>query len=171
MIPREVAATLRGGPGEGGVESYSGLGREASPSDDEADPSDAFVTWSKSTEIGDFVRDAARGREFAVVIEGAPREIRVGVPSFGDRTYYLRMRLRKRAKEIASMADTKKECDLAAERGAQRLAYAAFGGMVGWLGIVYYLTFRTDLGWDFMEPVTYLVGLFLFPLAQPREIC
>lgn len=152
-----TAAELRGGPGEGGVETYSGLGQDATHA---PEPSrDDFVRWSKSTEIGDFVRDAARGREFAVEIEGAPREIRVGVPSFGDRTYYLRMRLRKRAREIASMADIKRECDVAAENGAQRVAYAGFGGMVVWLGVVYYLTFRTDLGWDFMEPVTYLVGL------------
>lgn len=153
---KSSATELRGGPGEGGVEVYSGLGHE-SRDKDEGDK--RFVRWSKSTEIGDFVRDAARGREFAVEIEGAPREIRVGVPSFGDRTYYLRMRLRKKSREIASMADVKKECDLGAEAGAQRLAQAGFGGMVGWGAIVYYLTFMTDLGWDVMEPVTYLVGL------------
>lgn len=152
---RAAEASIRGGHGEGGVESYSGLGRLGAPSP----PDEEFVRWSKSTEIGDFVRDAARGREFAVEIEGAPRQIRVGVPSFGDRTYYLRMRLRKRAGEIAKMADVKRACDLAAESGAQRVAYAGFGGMVGWLGLVYYLTFKTDLGWDVMEPVTYLVGL------------
>ena len=152
----EAASALRGGPGEGGVESYSGLGRESTA---ESPATDTFVRWSKSTEIGDFVRDAARGKEFAVEIEGAPREIRVGVPSFGDRTYYLRMRLRKKSGEIVTMADIKKECDRLAELGAQRVAYAGFGGMVAWGGLVYYLTFMTELGWDVMEPVTYLVGL------------
>jgi hypothetical protein len=59
----DVKDALRGGPGEGGVESYSGLGRDGpteKPSDNE------FVRWSSSTEIGDFIRDAARGTEFAV---------------------------------------------------------------------------------------------------------
>ncbi|KAB8336992.1 hypothetical protein FH972_021296 [Carpinus fangiana] len=65
---------LRGAPGEGGVESYSGSGREAREEEEGDDPSEHFVRWSKSTEIGDFIRDAARGKEFAVEIEGAPRE-------------------------------------------------------------------------------------------------
>lgn len=143
-------------PGSGNVESYSGEGRE---SEDETPHDAKFVRWSKSTEIGDFVRDAARGKEFAVEIEGAPEEIRVGVPSFADRTYYLRMRLRKKSKEIAALADIKRECDQAAEVGAQRVAYAGFAGMTGWGLVVYYLTFKTELGWDVMEPVTYLVGL------------
>lgn len=46
-----------------------------------------FVRLSGSTEIGDFIRDAARGQEFAIEIEGAPNDVRVGVPSFNDRTY------------------------------------------------------------------------------------
>jgi hypothetical protein len=62
----EVKDALRGGPGEGGVETYSGLGRDG-PSEK---PSEGeFVRWSSSTEIGDFIRDAARGTEFAVSIE------------------------------------------------------------------------------------------------------
>lgn len=48
-----------------------------------------FVRWSKSTEIGAFIQDAARGKEFAVEIEGAS-QIRVGVPGFSERSYYLR---------------------------------------------------------------------------------
>jgi len=59
----EVTSALRGGPGEGGVESYSGLGQDAS-SEDASDGK--FVRWSSSTEIGDFIRDAARGTEFSV---------------------------------------------------------------------------------------------------------
>ncbi len=148
----EEARELRGGAGQGGVESYSGLGHEA-----KTDAKRRFVRWSSSTEIGDFIRDAARGREFAVEIEGAPKEIRVGVPSFNDRTHYLRTRLRKTSRKISNMASIKKECDIQAHKGAQRVAMGGFGVLLGWWGIVYLLTFQTELGWDTMEPVT--VGL------------
>ena len=147
----DEAASLRGGPGKGGVESYSGLGHEA-PADKQGERK--FVRWSSSTEIGDFIRDAARGQEFAVEIEGAPREIRVGVPSFNDRTYYLRMRLRKTSKKISDMAEVKELCDQLAHKGAQRVAMGGFGVLCGWWYLVYRLTFETDLGWDVMEPVT-----------------
>lgn len=134
-----------------------------------------FVRWSPSTEMGDFIRDAARGKEFSVEIEGAP-VIYVGVPSFNDRTYYLRMRLRKTAKKILEMADIKSECDRLAQKGAQRVAQGGFLGLVTWWGVVYYLTFKTDLGWDVMEPVTYLVGLsglmggYMWFLYHNREV-
>jgi hypothetical protein len=118
-----------------------------------------FVRWSPSTEIGDFIRDSARGKEFAVDIEGAPDTIYVGVPSFQDRTFYLRMRLRKVSRQIVELVDIKRDCDTLARQGAQRVAQGGFMGMVAWWGLVYYLTFKTDLGWDTMEPVTYLVGL------------
>jgi hypothetical protein len=141
------------------------------------DPDHAnFVRWSPSTEIGDFIRDAARGKEFAVDIEGAPEAIYVGVPSFSDRTYYLRMRLRKISKRISNMADVKQECDELAHRGAKQVARLGFGGLLGWWGAVYYCTFLTDLGWDVMEPVTYLVGLsgliggYLWFLYHNREV-
>jgi hypothetical protein len=147
----DEAVELRGGHGKGGVESYSGLGQDA-PAD--KDGKRKFVRWSSSTEVGDFIRDAARGQEFAVEIEGAPEDIRVGVPSFNDRTYYLRMRLRKTSKKISEMADIKKECDHLAHKGAQRVAMGGLGIVVGWWGLVYQLTFETDLGWDVMEPVT-----------------
>lgn len=146
------AAELRGGPGEGGVESYSGLGREQDSGEEGEER--RFVRWSSSTEIGDFIRDAARGKEFAVEIEGAPRDIRVGVPSFNDRTHYLRTRLRNTSRKIAEMADVKRECDIAAHKSAQRVAMGGFGVMIGWWYVVYWLTFETELGWDTMEPVT-----------------
>lgn len=148
---KEEADRLRGDVGQGGVESYSGLGREAPADKTEGRK---FVRWSSSTEIGDFIRDAARGKEFAVEIEGAPNDIRVGVPSFNDRTYYLRTRLRSTARNISSMADIKAECDRLAHKGAQRVAMAGFGILVGWWYLVYRLTFETELGWDVMEPVT-----------------
>lgn len=148
---KKEASDLRGGPGEGGVESYSGLGREGN-SQEGSDRK--FVRWSSSTEIGDFIRDAARGKEFAVEIEGASQNIHVGVPSFNDRTHYLRMRLRKTSRKIMEMAEVKRECDLAAHKGAQRVAMGGFGVLVGWWYLVYRLTFETELGWDTMEPVT-----------------
>ncbi|KAJ4359606.1 uncharacterized protein N0V89_000161 [Didymosphaeria variabile] len=169
----DEAAQLRGGPGKGGVESYSGLGHEAPATKEEERK---FVRWSSSTEIGDFIRDAARGQEFAVEIEGAPEHVRVGVPSFNDRTYYLRMRLRKLSKNIAGMAELKKECDHLAHKSAQRVAQAGFAGIIGWWLVVYHLTFQTELGWDVMEPVTYLVGLstliggYMWFLYHNREV-
>ena len=137
--------------GEGGVESYSGLGHEGPSAEDGPRK---FVRWSPSTEVGDFIRDAARGKEFAVEIEGAPHEIKVGVPSFNDRTHYLRLRLRKTASKIIDLAAIKKECDLLAHKGAQRVAMGGAAVLVGYWYVVYRLTFETDLGWDTMEPVT-----------------
>lgn len=134
-----------------------------------------FVRWSPSTEIGDFIRDAARGKEFAVDVEGAP-SIYVGVPSFADRTYYLRMRLRKTSHRILELADLKQECDNLAHRGAQRVARGGFLALVAYWGGVYYATFKSDLGWDVMEPVTYLIGLsgliggYMWFLYHNREV-
>ena len=135
-----------------------------------------FVRWSSSTEIGDFIRDAAHGKEFAVEIEGNTEEIRVAVPSFSDRTHYLRQRLRRISRKISAMASVKNECDKEAHRAAQRIAMGGFASLVSWWALVFYLTFKTDLGWDVMEPVTYLVGLsglmggYLFFLYHNREV-
>lgn len=176
--------------GEGGVESYSGLGHEGPSAEDRPRK---FVRWSSSTDVGDFIRDAARGKEFAVEIEGAPEEIRIGVPSFNDRTHYLRLRLRTTASKIVDLAAVKKECDLHAHKGAQRVAMGGAAVLVGYWYVVYRLTFETDLGWDTMEPVTvsnlilrvvlliliktkYLVGLstlicgYLWFLYHNREV-
>ncbi|KKA18864.1 hypothetical protein T310_7177 [Rasamsonia emersonii CBS 393.64] len=152
----ESASDLRGGPGEGGVEMYRNLEK----SEPEAVNQGRFVRWSSSTEIGDFIRDAARAREFLVAIEGSPLgNIPVGVPSFNDRTYYLRMRLRKISQKLKDLAVVKHECDMLAHRGAQRMALGGLGVLVVWWYVVYRLTFQTSLGWDTMEPVTYLVSL------------
>ncbi|KAK4697523.1 hypothetical protein P7C71_g565, partial [Lecanoromycetidae sp. Uapishka_2] len=161
--------------GEGGVESYSGLGHEGPSADGEAG-SRKFVRWSSSTEIGDFIRDAARGKEFAVEIEGASEEIRVGVPSFNDRTHYMRMRLRKTASKIIDAAAIKKECDLAAHKTAQWWAIGGAGSLIAYWYGVYWFTFETSYGWDTMEPVTYLVGLstlicgYLWFVYHNREV-
>jgi hypothetical protein len=145
----EVRQELRGGPGEGGVESYSGAGHEGTSRGPKK-----FVRWSSSTEIGDFIRDAARGKEFAVKIEGISDEILVGVPSFNDRTHYLRVRLRKTSRQLADMASIKKECDQLAHKSAQRLAMGGFGVLLTWWGAIYHFTFQTEYGWDTMEPIT-----------------
>lgn len=137
------------------------------------------MRWSQSTEIGDFIRDAARAEEFIVSIEESPAglgHIRVTVPSFDERTYFLRMRLRKISRRIQSIAKTKHECDVVAHRGAQRVAIGGFGVLSFWWCLVYKLTFGTDLGWDTMEPVTYLASLstlmggYLWFLYHNREI-
>jgi hypothetical protein len=158
---KKLEQQMRGGPGEGGVESYSGQGREgSSPSSSER----KFVRWSSSTEIGDFIRDAARGKEFAVEIEGASKEIRVGVPSFNDRTHYLRVRLRKTSRKLGDLASLKKECDELAHRSAQRLAMGGFAVLIGWWGAIYHFTFQTDYGWDTSE-----CKVLLFPFAIPYQ--
>jgi calcium uniporter protein, mitochondrial len=156
---------------EGSVQSYSGDGREGEGEDD-----GEFVRWSPSTDIGDFIRDAARAKEFEVEIEGHNEVIKVAVPSFNDRTFYLRQRLRRSAKRISTLASIKEECDKAAHKGAQRIALGGCGGLMAYWYIVYRLTFETDLGWDVMEPVTYLVGLstliggYLWFLWHNREV-
>jgi hypothetical protein len=157
---------LRGGPGEGGVETYSGAGREAEGT---PDGEKKFVRWSSSTEIGDFIRDAARGMEFAVQIEGASKEIRVGVPSFNDRTHYLRVRFRKTNKRLATYAVIKKECDDLAHRSAQRIAMGGFGLLAAWWGSCYYFTFQTSYGWDTMEPITVCVSQALTLTRLTRD--
>ncbi|KAI1388979.1 uncharacterized protein F4822DRAFT_264762 [Hypoxylon trugodes] len=138
------------------IASYSGLGREGADTPPEHKD---WVRWSSSTEIGDFIRDAARGREFAIEITGHNTEMRVGVPSFNDRTHYMRVRLRRMSHKIDELSKIKYECDMLAHRGAHRIAKAGFVVLSGWWGAVYFLTFHTDLGWDLMEPITYLAGL------------
>lgn len=157
-------------------DTYSYL-RESEES--QGQPERRFVRWSQSTEIGDFIRDAARAQEFVVSIEGAPAglgHIRVTVPSFDERTYFLRMRLRKVSGRIQSIAEIKHDCDVVAHRGAQRVAIGGFGILSFWWCLVYKLTFGTELGWDTMEPVTYLASLstlmggYLWFLYHNREI-
>lgn len=139
-----------------------------------------FVRWSHSTEIGDFLRDASRACDFIVSIEGAraglSQKIRVTVPTFNQRTYFLRMRLRKISRQLKSTAELKHECDVLAQRGAQRVAILGLFVLATWWCFVYVMTFQTELGWNTMEPVTYLVSLssfmggYLWFLYHNREI-
>jgi len=136
--------------GEGGVETYSGGGRESTVEVD-----GDFIRWSASTEIGDFIRDAARAKEFEVEIEGSPDTVKVAVPSFNDRTFYLRQKLRRMSSKISDMAQLKTECDNAAHLTGQRYAMAGCASLVGYWYLVYRLTFETDLGWDGKDTPAY----------------
>ncbi|KAI0205591.1 hypothetical protein F4808DRAFT_409633 [Astrocystis sublimbata] len=155
------------------ISQYSGLGREGEKTPAEHQD---WVRWSSSTEIGDFIRDAARGREFLIHLEGLDAQIRIDVPSFNDRTYYMRVKLRRLSRTIENLSKIKQDCDLMAHRGAHRLAQAGFAALTGWWAIVYYVTFHTDAGWDLVEPVTYLAGLttvmggYLWFLFISREL-
>ncbi|KAI5851407.1 hypothetical protein DFP73DRAFT_471593, partial [Morchella snyderi] len=152
---------LRGDEGEGGVETGGGLGKlSAEPKSGEG----GLVRWSTSTELGDFVRDAARGKEFVIEVE-KNESVSVGVPSFHQRTHYQRQKLMEITRKIAAEGKLKDECDKLAHRGAQRVAMGGFAVLMGWWGGVCWLTFATPLGWDFMEPVTYLAGIFLVILG------
>lgn len=150
-------------------------------------PSDnGGLQWSDSTDIGDFVKEAALDTEFLIVVKPGPTGpgdrsqstkkdssptsedrfpssallnsaddrtsgqqqlmIRVKVPSFGDRTRFLRAQLESVAREISSMEELKRECDKEAHRGARRVAFSGFGALVVYWGAVARLTFW-DVGW------------------------
>ncbi|KAJ7097293.1 hypothetical protein B0H15DRAFT_961655 [Mycena belliarum] len=108
------------------------------------------VQRSDSTDVGDFVRDAARAAKFCICIgyDPAPRTqsevlLDVEVPTVADRTRFLRRRLAYVERELKKMEEMKHACD----REARHV----------W-GTVARLTFW-DYGWDVMEPITYLSGL------------
>lgn len=95
---------------------------------------------------------------------------------YQDRTRYMRRRLRRITTELDALSAIKRECDTLAHRSAQRIAISGFLVLVTWWGLVFRFTFMTDLGWDVMEPVTYLVGLttvisgYLWFLYHNREV-
>lgn len=107
--------------------------------------------------MGDFLRDAARIGSFVIKI--GSREVRVTVPSFEDRTRFLRSSLYSKMRTIEKMAKLKAECDKLAAHGTRRFAYGGAGILIFWWCSVAYGTFMTPLGWDVLEPVTYLAGL------------
>ncbi|KAF3101018.1 hypothetical protein TWF102_004602 [Orbilia oligospora] len=175
-------------PSEDEVASSGGEGAPKSAQGrDVDDEEESLVLWSGSTEIGDFVRDAAVGHEeeemglqggFVIDIEGTVDKsgVWVSVPSFNDRTVFLRKRYKSITKEIEGLVELKEKCDKLAQKTAQHMALGGFGAMIGWWGLVYFLTFNTSLGWDTMEPVTYLAGLsgimagYLWFLYHNREV-
>jgi len=113
--------------------------------------------WSPSTGIGDFLREAARVGSFTIAI--GSRRVKVIVPSFEERTMYLRSSLHSKMVQIGNMARVKNECDKMAQKATQKVAFAGAGIMGVWWVTVGVLTFKTSLGWDTMEPITYLTGL------------
>ncbi|KAI0030561.1 hypothetical protein K488DRAFT_8254, partial [Vararia minispora EC-137] len=150
-------------------------------------PRGRLLQWSDSTDVGDFVHDAARANEFIIRIS-RPRlkeavneddveehTMTVVVPTFADRTRFLRMRLHRISADLRSMEGLKQECDREARRSAKRVAIGGLGMLVIYWGLVARLTFW-DFGWDVMEPITYLSGLstvilgYLWFLYQGREV-
>ncbi|EIM87039.1 uncharacterized protein STEHIDRAFT_146606 [Stereum hirsutum FP-91666 SS1] len=161
-------------------------------------PSGQMLEWSESTDVGDFIRDAARATEFTIHISPSPfppstttsssddghedsdvedeeTVITVEVPTFADRTRFLRRRLQIVEGELKEMEGLKTMCDRLAHKGARRMAVTGFGILVVYWGAVARLTFW-DYGWDVMEPITYLSGLstvicgYLWFLYQGREV-
>ncbi|ETS62684.1 hypothetical protein PaG_02419 [Moesziomyces aphidis] len=130
--------------------------------------------WSPATGIGDFLRDAARIGSFVIRID--ERNVYVTVPSFEDRTRFLRASLYAKTEQIEQLAKLKAECDRIAHSGTKRLSFAGVGILGAWWGSVAFLTFFTELGWDVMEPVTYLTGLgtilggYIWFLIHNREV-
>ncbi|KAL1742530.1 hypothetical protein HDZ31DRAFT_75449 [Schizophyllum fasciatum] len=142
-------------------------------------PSGKVSHWADSTDVADFMREAARVAKFSVVIvdpeSKQERAIDVQVPSFASRTRYLRRRLAVIESQLKGMDKVKRECDHLARRGARRMALGGFAMLVVYWGAVARLTFW-DYGWDIMEPITYLSGLstvicgYLWFLYQGREV-
>lgn len=131
------------------------------------------IQWSHSTDIGDFIKDAARHAEFSIHFtqeddRTAPAQnkkddtrdvdehksdgehtetiIEVEVPTFADRTRFLRRRLEYVKERLREMEASKKECDYEAHQGARRMALSGFGMLVVYWGLVARLTFW-DFGW------------------------
>ena len=138
--------------------------------------------WSESTDIGDFIRDAARSAQFFICLTYEPSErvaksvleqssakyvttnqegetkglegeddptevvIEIQVPTFADRTRYLRRRLNVVERQIEEMTELKGICDREAHKGARRMALSGFGGLVVYWAAVARLTFW-DYGW------------------------
>ncbi len=123
------------------------------------DPSVSFLTraadgkrWSPATAIGDFLRSASRVGSFVIRI--GERNLQIAVPSFEDRTRYLRGSLYAKTEEIDKLAQLKTECDTLAHNASKNLAYGGVGILATWWVTVSFLTFGTELGWDAIEPLT-----------------
>ncbi len=130
--------------------------------------------WSPATGIGDFLRDAARVGSFVIRI--GERNVYVTVPSFEDRTRFLRGSLYAKTEQIEHLVKLKADCDRIAHAGTKRISLAGVAILTTWWGTVAFLTFCTSLGWDVMEPVTYLTGLgtilggYIWFLIHNREV-
>ena len=99
--------------------------------------------WSLATGFGDFLRESARVGRFTIFI--GSHEIRIIVPSFEERTYFLRESLNGKTERIQNLTRVKDECDKLARQAAQRVAFAGAGVMGSWWITVGVLTFRLYL--------------------------
>jgi calcium uniporter protein, mitochondrial len=111
-------------------------------------PSGRRLQWSESTDVSNFIRDAARTKEFELQVKDGDieKKIAIEVPSFADRTRFLRRRLEAVEDELESMEKLKRECDGEAHRGARRMAVGGLAMLIVYWGAVARLTFW-DLGW------------------------
>lgn len=91
---------------------------------------DAVLTtaqWAQSTELGDFVQEAAQDSKFVIALhkEGqAPQVLPVRVPTFEQRTMHLRNRLREITAEMQSLLEIKTKCDVRQSRYTRCNRYA-----------------------------------------------
>lgn len=97
--------------------------------------------WSPATGIGDFLREAAHEGNFTIYIGN--QRIRVNVPSFEERTRFLRASLHAKTAHIERLALLKGECDRMARKAAQRMAFAGAGVLCAWWVTVGVLTFSS----------------------------
>ncbi|KZT01726.1 uncharacterized protein LAESUDRAFT_739039 [Laetiporus sulphureus 93-53] len=125
-------------------------------------PNGSTFSWAGSTDVGHFIRDAARASEFRICIgedatgaapdgQHVQARISVEVPSFESRTRFLCRLPVVVQEELSKMEALKHQCDIEAHRE------------------------NGDAG-DVMEPITYLFGLsmviigYLSFLCQGREV-
>lgn len=132
------------------------------------------MQWADSTDLGDFIRSAARPAAFTISITHGPvtkgrrsarvrgsgsgvasagkgeetteTQLTISVPTFADRTRFLQRRLRLASSRIKAMEGLKELCDAEARRGARKMAMGGFGILVVYWGAVARLTFW-DYGW------------------------
>jgi hypothetical protein len=102
--------------------------------------------WAMSTDLGEFIQRAAVDSEFTIALyqdEGQEPAsvVRVKVPSFEERTQFMRSKLLSVSKEMRSLLEVKRECDDLAVKAAQRYAVTGFAGFLGYWAVIYYLTF------------------------------
>lgn len=112
-------------------------------------PKGRIFRWSESTDLGDFIRDAARATEFELRVhsDNGEKVLQIEVPTFADRTRFLRRRLESVERELRSLEALKDRCDLEAHRGARKMAMGGLGMLVVYWGSVARLTFW-DVGWS-----------------------
>lgn len=149
-------------------QSQSSSSPSSSPSSSDTNDTNSTITkktpstyqWAQSTELGDFVQEAAKDRKFVIAIQQSqpqtqrqaitttkssgdistsatnkgeedvaesssndktqgPVLIKIRVPSFEERTLFLRRRLVDVTREMQSLLDIKSECDVSRHPSGQ----------------------------------------------------